>query len=111
MVVLPAPDSPVNHTTLFVIVGRATRVPYFTPTGARTSYIEKCQGADVSVEGEVLPEIGAFLLGAPKSGTTWLASALEQHPGICVSDPKEPNEVASHKGTFGRDTRLPDWER
>lgn len=111
MVVLPAPDSPVNHTTLFVIVGRATRVPYFTPTGARTSYIERCQGGDVSVEGEVLPEIGAFLLGAPKSGTTWLASALEQHPGICVSDPKEPNEVASHKGTFGRDTRLPNWER
>jgi len=65
----------------------------------------------MSVEGEVLPEIGAFLLGAPKSGTTWLASALEQHPDICVSDPKEPNEVASHKGTFGRDTRMPDWGR
>jgi len=58
-----------------------------------------------------MPDVGAFLLGAPKSGTTWLAGALEQHPGICVSNPKEPNEIASHKGTFDRDDRLPDWER
>jgi len=65
----------------------------------------------VSLEGQVMPDVGAFLLGAPKSGTTWLANALEQHPGICVSDPKEPNEIASHKGTFVRDDRLPDWER
>ena len=54
-----------------------------------------------------VPNVGAFLLGAPKSGTTWLASALEQHPEICVSDPKEPNEVATHKGTFGRDAGEP----
>ncbi|MFL2493759.1 MAG: sulfotransferase family protein [Candidatus Thalassarchaeum sp.] len=58
-----------------------------------------------------MPDVRGFLLGAPKSGTTWLAGALEQHPGICVSEPKEPNVVATHKGTFGRDTRLPDWER
>ncbi|SNR66627.1 sulfotransferase [Paracoccus sediminis] len=32
----------------------------------------------------------AFLIGAQKSGTTWLASLLEQSPDICVSDPKEP---------------------
>lgn len=32
----------------------------------------------------------AFLIGAQKSGTTWLASLLEQSPDICVSNPKEP---------------------
>jgi Sulfotransferase domain. len=32
----------------------------------------------------------AFLIGAQKSGTTWLASLLDQSPDICVSDPKEP---------------------
>ena len=58
-----------------------------------------------------VPNVGAFLLGAPKSGTTWLASALEQHPEICVSDPKEPNEVATHKGTFGRNAGEPNWGR
>ena len=38
-----------------------------------------------------------------------LAEILTQHPEICVSDPKEPNIVASHKGTFGRDDSEPDW--
>ena len=56
-----------------------------------------------------VPQVGAFLLGAPKCGTTWLAEALTQHPEICVSDPKEPNIVASHKGTFPRDDSEPDW--
>ena len=56
-----------------------------------------------------VPQVGAFLLGAPKCGTTWLAEALTQHPEICVSDPKEPNIVASHKGTFPRDDSAPDW--
>ena len=55
--------------------------------------------------------VGAFLLGAPKCGTTWLANVLTQHPEICVSNPKEPNIVASHKGTFGRDESKPDWEK
>jgi len=57
-----------------------------------------------------VPQVGAFLLGAPKCGTTWLADVLSQHPEICISDPKEPNIVASHKGTFGRDDSEPDWE-
>lgn len=56
-----------------------------------------------------VPEVGAFLLGAPKCGTTWLAEVLTQHPETCVSEPKEPNIVASHKGTFGRDESEPDW--
>ena len=57
----------------------------------------------------MVPRVDAFLLGAPKSGTTWLAEALTQHPGICVSEPKEPNMVATHKGTFPRDDSKPDW--
>lgn len=56
-----------------------------------------------------VPHVGAFLLGAPKCGTTWLAEALTQHPELCVSDPKEPNILATHKGTFGRDVSEPDW--
>ncbi len=55
--------------------------------------------------------VGAFLLGAPKCGTTWLAEVLTQHPEICVSDPKEPNIVASHRGTFRRELSEPDWKK
>ena len=89
----------------------ARLVPYFTPTGARISYIVASRAVAVSLMPASAPKVGAFLLGAPKSGTTWLASALEQHPEICVSEPKEPNEIATHKGTFGRDDSPPDWER
>lgn len=32
-----------------------------------------------------------FLLGAAKSGTTALARYLDQHPGVHISNPKEPN--------------------
>jgi len=65
----------------------------------------------VAMMEDLVPDVGAFLLGAPKSGTTWLANVLEQHPGICISDPKEPNEVATHRGTFGRNDGGPNWER
>ncbi len=50
-----------------------------------------------------------FLIGVPKAGTTWLSNVLDQHPGVCLSEPKEPNFVASHKGTFERDSGEPDW--
>lgn len=33
----------------------------------------------------------AFLFGAQKSGTTSLAVLLDQHPDLCLSDPKEPD--------------------
>lgn len=49
-----------------------------------------------------------FLLGAPKSGTTWLSDAISQHPELCVSNPKEPHIFSSHKGTFARDHSEPD---
>ena len=52
----------------------------------------------------------AFLIGTPKSGTTWLAATLSQNPDICVSNPKEPNIIATHKGTFSRSDEEPDWE-
>ena len=57
-----------------------------------------------------VPETHAFLIGTPKSGTTWLAATLSQNPNICVSKPKEPNIIATHKGTFTRSEETPDWE-
>ena len=32
-----------------------------------------------------------FMIGAPKCGTTALAQYLSEAPGVCVSEPKEPN--------------------
>lgn len=37
-----------------------------------------------------------FLIGAQKAGTTYLASLLGQHPGICLSEPKEPEYFTRH---------------
>lgn len=58
-----------------------------------------------------MSEVDAFIIGVPKAGTTWLANVISQNPGIILSDPKEPNIVASHQGTFGRDDGEPDWAR
>lgn len=55
--------------------------------------------------------VDALIVGVPKAGTTWLASVLDQHPEITISDPKEPNIVASHKGTFFRNEKEPNWDR
>jgi len=55
--------------------------------------------------------VDVFLIGVPKAGTTWLSNVLDQHPGVCLSEPKEPNFVASHKGTFERDESEPDWPK
>lgn len=38
----------------------------------------------------------AYLIGAQKAGTTSLAFLLDQHPGIALSDPKEPNFYTHH---------------
>ena len=56
-----------------------------------------------------MPEVDIFLIGAPKAGTTWLSYVLDQHNEIDLSDPKEPNIVASHRGTFVRSNEEPDW--
>lgn len=58
------------------------------------------------VEGRAV--VDGFLLGLPKSGTTWLATVLSQNPQIDFSDPKEPNIIGSHNGTFGRDDSEPE---
>lgn len=41
---------------------------------------------------------GLFLIGAQKAGTTYLASLLDQHPEIVVSQPKEPHYFTQHRG-------------
>ena len=56
-----------------------------------------------------MPEVDIFLIGVPKAGTTWLAYTLDQHHSISLSDPKEPNIIASHRGTFVRSNEEPDW--
>lgn len=35
-----------------------------------------------------------YILGAPKAGTSSLAQYLDEHPGILISDPKEPRYFA-----------------
>lgn len=48
-------------------------------------------GADVSAvfPGRSRPLRSAFVVGAPRCGTTFLAKALARHPQICFSKPKE----------------------
>jgi len=42
-----------------------------------------------------IPAVDVFIVGEPKSGTTALASFLDQHPDIDVSRPKEPHYFAT----------------
>ncbi|WP_416306682.1 sulfotransferase domain-containing protein [Neptunicella sp. SCSIO 80796] len=37
-----------------------------------------------------------YLLGSQKAGTTQLASYLDQHPDICLANPKEPDYYTQH---------------
>jgi len=48
-------------------------------------------GADVCAvfPGRTRPLRSAFIVGAPRCGTTFLAKALARHPQICFSKPKE----------------------
>src|SRR5215468_1961668 len=48
-------------------------------------------GADVSAvfPGRTRPLRSAFVVGAPRCGTTFLAKAMARHPQICFSKPKE----------------------
>ena len=66
---------------------------------------------DISKEDvEEGPLVDGFLLGLPKCGTTWLANILSQNPSIAFSEPKEPNIIATHRGTFGRTLEEPNLE-
>src|SRR5262245_17289692 len=38
----------------------------------------------------------AFIVGAPRCGTTTLASFLQQHPDVCFSAVKEPHFFTQH---------------
>ena len=38
----------------------------------------------------------AFIVGAPRCGTTTIASWLQQHPDVCFSAVKEPHYFARH---------------
>lgn len=60
---------------------------------------------------EERPLVDGFLLGLPKCGTTWLSSVLSQNQSVSFSEPKEPNILASHHGTFGRDVSEPDLQK
>ncbi len=57
-----------------------------------------------------MSEVDVFLIGVPKAGTTWLANTLNQHQNIVLSNPKEPNIIASHRGTFIRTKEEPEWD-
>ena len=60
--------------------------------------------------GSYLDTLGGYIVGVPKSGSTWLANALSQHPDLQLSNPKEPNFFSTHKGTFGRNTNNLVWD-
>ena len=51
-------------------------------------------------------------IGANKSGTTWVADMLQQHPEICLSEPKEVryfNKVGAFKAenpSFNKEMNL-----
>ena len=42
------------------------------------------------------PSRFAFIVGAPRCGTTTLASFLKQHPEVCFSAVKEPHYFAQN---------------
>lgn len=52
-----------------------------------------------------------FILGAPKCGTTALATYLSEHPRVFVSTPKEPNYFARHLSIPPPGGELPPYQR
>ena len=52
-----------------------------------------------------MPEF--FILGAPKCGTTWLFTALERHPQIAMTSPKECNVLSREIGPSGAGLDIP----
>ena len=49
-----------------------------------------------------MEKIDFFIIGAPKSGTTALASYLDNHEDIYITDPKEPSYFADDVQGFAR---------
>ena len=56
-----------------------------------------------SDQGVVLRGPTAFILGAPKCGTTALAQYLSETDGVCMSEPKEPNFFCSDIHAYKKD--------
>jgi hypothetical protein len=52
-----------------------------------------------------------FIIGAPKCGTTSLASWLGQHPNIFMSNPKEPRFFSSDYRAPGRPRSIEEYEK
>ncbi len=48
----------------------------------------------------------AFIVGAPRCGTTTLASFLQQHPDVCFSAVKEPHYFTQHYFTGQSDAEM-----
>ncbi|MFK7992855.1 MAG: sulfotransferase [Granulosicoccus sp.] len=46
-----------------------------------------------------MPKPNLLLIGMPRCGTTALAAAMNQHPDVKVSDPKEPHFLATYNAT------------
>lgn len=44
--------------------------------------------------------VDAFCIGAPKSGSTWFARVLDEHPEIQVSKPKEPKFLTTYASPY-----------
>lgn len=58
-------------------------------------------------------KVDAFCIGAPKSGSTWLARVVDEHPEIQVSKPKEPfffTSVGSPYRDIPPDNFMSSWE-
>lgn len=44
--------------------------------------------------------VSFFGIGAPRCGSTWLATVLDEHPGLAVSRPKEPDFLVERMDVF-----------
>ena len=51
--------------------------------------------------GKPIVPVDFFLIGAAKSGTTWLSQCLGEHPEIAIAEGKEPNFFVDRAGIWG----------
>lgn len=50
-----------------------------------------------------------FIIGAPKCGTTALSVYLSEHPGICISKPKEPHFFCTDLSEYRNNIQLREY--
>jgi len=66
-----------------------------------------------AMNGTAVPKIDFFCIGAARSGSTWLYSCVNEHPGITISKSKEPNFFVKKVNVFDGEENprfLRDWE-